>query len=448
MSCLSDKLRLMKILTLAIPASVEYLFQTAVGFVDTVFVAKLGLTEVAAVGITNTIMDAYIAIFMAVGVGASSLIAQSIGGNNHRKASEIARQATILAFLIGILFGVLTFFLANPLLRIMGAEPKVLADGTIYFHIVGINSVFISLMFVLGSILRGSGNTLMPMKISIWINIIHVGLDYFFIFGFGNMAGLGVQGAAWATVISRLLGMSALFIAVMKSNIKFSLFKGGILSNWIITKELVMLSLPTAIERLLMRTGQIFYIGLIISMGTFTYAAHIIAGNIETLVFMPAYGLAIAATTLVGQSIGAKRIDEAYNYGLLTAVVGILIMACVSILIFCLCPWFASWFTAEKNVIDLVVIALKIDAFSLPALTLTFVLSGALQGAGDTKTPMYSTVVGMWLIRVVGVYLLGIHWHMGIAGVYLSAAVDMILRAIFLSFKFKKHIVICRNRTE
>lgn len=124
---------------------------------------------------------------------------------------------------------------------------------------------------------------------------------------------------------------------------------------------------------------------------------------------------------------------------MLTTGIGILIMSIGGILLFFLSPWMATWFTNDQTAIDMVVTALRIDAFAQPALAVGLILAGALQGMGDTKSPMYSTAIGMWVIRIVGVYILGIQLEMGIAGVWLSIAIDLFVRAIFLFIKFKSH---------
>lgn len=430
----TTKQKIAVIIALAVPAMIENILQTIVGFVDTLFVSQLGLNEVTAVGIANTVLAVYIAIFMALGVGTSSLIARSIGAGDMDKAKSIARQSTILSGIFGLLFGLISLFFSEQLMRLMGAEAKVLEDGAAYFRIVAIPSIFISLMFTLGSILRAAGDTKTPMKVSFWINILHIGLDYILIFGSFGFSGFGVEGAAWATVIVRVIGTVALFYYIKKSKVSFSLIPKISRQE---SSTLIKLATPAAVERLIMRLGQVLYFGLIVKIGSDTFAAHTIAGNIETFSYMPGYGLAIAATTLVGQSIGAKRFKDAYAYGMLTTGIAVAFMSVIGILLFFLSPWFASWFTTERDAVEMVVTALRIDAFAQPGLAISLVLTGALQGAGDTKSPMYSTAIGMWVIRVLGVYILGIHFEMGIAGIWLSIALDLYVRAIFLYYKFR-----------
>lgn len=438
----TKKQKLSTILVLAIPAMIENILHTVVGFVDTLFVAQIGLNEVTAVGVANTILAVYIAIFMALGIGTSSLIARSIGAGDLVRAKSIARQSTLISIIMGLLFGLIALFFSENLLRLMGAEGEVLTLSVTYFRIVAIPSVFISLMLTLGSILRAAGDTKTPMKVSWWINILHIGLDYILIFGIFQISGFGVAGAAWATVIVRIVGTIALYYYIKKSDIGFSLFDRSSKRD---AAEIVKLSTPAAMERLIMRLGQVLYFGLIVKIGADTFAAHTIAGNIETFAYMPGYGLAIAATTLVGQSIGANRIKEAYQYGMITTWVAVGFMSFIGIILYFFSPWFATWFTTDESAIDMVVTALRISAFAQPALAFGLVLAGALQGSGDTKSPMYSTAIGMWVIRVIGVYIFGIHFDMGIAGIWISIAIDLYVRAIYLFYRFKIRTSIDKN---
>lgn len=438
-----NKQKIKIILALAIPAMIENLLQTLVGFVDTLFVAKLGLAEVAAVGVTNAILAVYMAIFLAFGVACSSMIAKSVGAGDMERASAVARQSVILSAVVGVLFGLVTLFFAKPILLIMGAEPDVLKEAVIYFRIVAVPAVLIALMTILGSILRSAGDTKTPMKVGLWVNLIHIVLDYVLIFGISSIGGGGIAGAAWATVAARFIGVVVLYAFLRKTKLAFS-FRTKPHTNGL-SMPLLKLSWPVAVERLIMRLGQVLYFGLIIRIGADVYAAHMIAGNIEIFVYMPGYGLAVAATTLVGQHLGADRQQDAYRYGLLTTGVAVVIMAIGGTLLYVLAPLTAAWFTDQTDVIEMVTTALRIVAFAMPFLAIGLVITGALQGAGDTKSPMYSTAIGMWLIRVVGVYVLGIYLQMGIAGIWLAYAIDLLIRAVYLSIRYVRMLKGERN---
>lgn len=433
----SLKQKIWIVLALAIPAMIENILQTIVGFVDTLFVSKIGLNEVTAVGIANTILAVYIAVLMAISIGTSSLISRKVGAEDFDSARKIAKKATVLSVLFGLLFGLVTLLFAEPLLKIMGTTDEVTAIAATYFKIVGVPSFLIALMFTFGSILRAAGDTKTPMKVGVWMNIIHLVLDYILIFGIGQMTGLGVAGAALATVTSRFISVLMLYKKVKATNLGFRLFEKEPKDQW--SLELLKLSTPTAIERLIMRFGQVFYFGLIVQIGTNTFAAHSIAGNIETFAYMPGLGLAVAATTLVGQLYGAKKFKEAKEYGYITIAIGILVMAILGSILYFTGSWLASLFTQDTVTQDMIVTALHVSAISQPILAVGLILAGALQAIGDTKSPLYSTAIGMWLIRILGVYILGIHLEMGILGVWISIAIDLLIRAIFLTWKYQSH---------
>ena len=212
------------ILLLSIPAVIDNFFQTILGFVDTLFVSQLGLIEVSAVGVTNAILAVYFAVFMSIGVAANVFIAKNTGAGNDKKAGKVAQQSILLAGIIGILFGLISLLFAESLLKLMGVSEEVLTPAASYFRIVAVPSVFISLMFVLSSILRGAGDTKSPMKISIFINLLNIALDYILIFGWFFVPALGLEGAAYATLIARLVGVAGLLWYLGRSNdMKFSL---------------------------------------------------------------------------------------------------------------------------------------------------------------------------------------------------------------------------------
>ncbi|MGG5254028.1 MATE family efflux transporter [Neobacillus sp. SM06] len=429
--------RLKLIAFLAIPAVIENFFQTILGFVDTFFVSKIGLAEVSAVGVTNALLAIYFALFMAIGVAANVRIANFLGANLPEKARHISQQAIILAVLFGLFTGVVTLFFAEPLLKLMGIKDNVLRAGALYFRIVGIPSIFMSLMFVLSAILRGAGDTKSPMKVSIGINIIHAFLDYLLIFGFFFIPKLGIVGAALATVIARLLGSMALFYYLKRStSLAFRRDywkpdKGHLL-------ELSTLGAPAAGERLVMRAGQIVYFGFIVALGTKAFAAHQIAGNIEVFSFMIGYGFATAATILVGQKIGAGKLNEAKEYAKLATYLSFAAMSILGAMLFFFGNWAGSFFTNDQQVIGNIGTALKISGVFQPFLAVLLVLTGAYQGANNTKFPMYLTGVGMWAIRTVLVYLLGIRFGWGLAGVWLAIGIDIAVRAVVLVVQFQR----------
>lgn len=415
----SDKDRLKVIVILAIPAVIENFFQTLLGFVDTYFVSQISLAAVSAVGITNAVLAIYFAIFMAIGVAANVRIANFLGANQPEKARHISQQSIILAILFGVITGLSTLVFAEPLLQLMGIDEKVLELGSLYFRIVGIPSVIMSLMFVLSAILRGVGDTKTPMTISLVINVINAVLDYVLIFGFLFIPEFGIVGAAIATVISRLIGSIALFYYVNKEKV-LAFRKDYWKPDKIHLMELSTLGAPAAGERLVMRAGQIVYFGFVVALGTNAFAAHQIAGNVEVFSYMIGYGFATAATILVGQQIGAGNFEEARKYAKLSTQFTVVCMTLLGLVLFFFGDWAAAFFTNDPEVINDIGTALKISGVFQPFLAVLMVLTGSFQGANNTKFPMYLTAFGMWAIRTLLVYLLGIQLGWGLAGVWLS----------------------------
>lgn len=426
-----------KILALAIPATIENILQTSVGFIDALMISKIGLVAVTSVGIANTVLNVYLALFIALGVGASALIAQKIGAKRPDEAQTVTNQAVVLTVVVSLLLGIISIIFGESLLRVMGASEAVLQESLRFFTAVGGGTLFMGLMTIFGSILRATGDTKSPMKISVVVNIGNIVIDYILIFGLGPIPALGVLGTAIGTVLSRVLGCWLLYLKVQQSQSPvdpMTLFNAG---NY---RPLVNLSIPATLERLVMRLGQVLYFGLIVSISAKTFAAHSIAGNIESFTYMPAYGLATAATTLVGNAVGARDNQLAKRYGYSAAKYGVIFMSLLGVILFFGAPFFAGLFTSDQEALRQIVIALRIDAFAQPGLAISLITTGALQGMGDTKSPLYSTAFGMWGIRVVGVIVLAKSLGLGIAGIWLSIAIDLYLRSLFLVYKFNHNL--------
>lgn len=427
------------IMALAIPTMIENILQVLIGTADTYFVSKIGTEAVAAVGITNLIMNTYIAFFIALGVGTVAIVSRNIGANEFENANNAVKQSIILALGVGISFGIINFIFAKDILLFLGAEERVIKYALPYFYSVAVPAVFLCLMLILSSSLRGAGDTKTPMKIAIVSNIINIVLDYVLIFGIFDFKGLGILGAGIATTVSRIVGVSLLLIKINGNETRLHI---NIFDKWEIRKDVMQsiakIGLPAGVDKLIMRFGQLVYGGLIIQIGTEAYAAHNIAGTIEAYSYLPGMGFGVAATTLVGQSLGANNADEAKQYGLISYILSTGFMVVVGAIFYIFAPVLAGLFSEDIEVIGLVVKVLRIIALVQPFLCSTLVITSALHGAGDTKFPMYSTFIGIWGVRVLGVYLLGIRLNYGLFGVWLAVSIDIVIRGIILMIRFMK----------
>ena len=403
-----------EILRLAIPATLENILQTLVGFLDTLMIARLGLAAVTAVGVSNVILSIYLAVYLAIGVGTSALVARNLGAERKTAAQKMASSALITAAGAGLILGIVSVVSGQMLLSFMGLTAAAVSRALPYFYVVGGLTFLESLTAVLGSIIRATGNTKTPMAVSAVTNIVNVSLDYILIFGIGAWSGLGILGTAIGTVLARLLGLILLLKKLQSTVLKLTPPL-----NWSgkYQKKLLALTLPAAGERLLMRLGQAVYMGLIVAISAKTYASHNIAGSIESFAYMPAYGLAAAASILSGFALGQNDFAKIRQIGYRASCYGVLILGLFGIFLYFGGRFAAVFLTADSSAIAQVATALKIDGFIQPVLAVSLILTGVLQGLGDTKSPLYSTFFGMWGIRVVGVWFLGQRLNLGIAGV-------------------------------
>lgn len=419
------------IMVLAIPAIIENILQVFIGVVDTYFIGKIGTDAIAAVGLTNLTMNVYISFFLALGVGATAVVSRNIGAGNIVDANKAVKQSIMIGLFIGLFIGALNLVFAKNILHILGAkDDEVLQYALPYFMTVAVPSVFLCIMMILSSALRGAGDTKTPMKVALIANIINAILDYIAI-----SSGFGIIGLGLATTFSRTIGVVLLVRKLIKEDNKFEL-----LGKWRIErnmmKSITKISLPAAVERLFMRSGQLIYGSLIIKIGVSTYAAHNIAGTIESFSYLPGMGFGVAAATLVGQNLGAKKEDTAQKYGFLSYLLATGLMVVVGIIFFIFAPFLAGLFTTDTFVIREVVKVLRLISLFQPFLCVTLVLSSALQGAGDTKFPMYLTLIGIWGIRILGVYILGIQLQMGLMGVWLAYTLDITIRGCILMLRY------------
>ena len=427
------------ILTLAFPSIVENIMYVLLGVVDIYFVGKLGTEAIAGVGITNLTMNISIAFFLALGIGTTAFISRYAGQKDLEKLNMALHGTLKLSILIGLFWGLINLLFARNILELLGAKKDVLQYALPYFIAVAVPSVFLSVQITLASVLRGLGDTKTAMKIAGVSNLINVVLDYILIFGLFNFSGLGILGAGIATTTARIFSVSLLIKGIKIHDTLFQLSFESLLKpqkNFI--KNLLNISLPAAAEKLIMRSGQVIYGSMIISIGTKAYAAHNIAGTIETFSYLPGMGFGVAAATLVGQSLGEKNKATAKQFAKDAYLLSAGFMVFLGLFFYIFAPSLAKLFTKDPLVVKQVVDVLRIIAFFQPFLAITLVITSALQGAGDTKFPMMTSLIGIWGIRVLGVYILCVKMDYGLTAVWSVYALDIFVRGCILMSRFLK----------
>lgn len=425
------------VIYLAWPAVITMLLQMVVGIADIAMVGRLGADELAAVGLGRQIIFLFQGLIFGMSIGATALIARYIGAKEKEKAVLVGEQSIILGILLSFVIGVPGFFYGDSFIRVLGAETLIVSIGYDYLQIMffGLFTVFIT--FIINGIFRGIGDTKTPMYLMAFINILNVILNYFLIFGIWKFPFLGVKGAAVATVLSRGVGIliGGYLLYSGKKGVKLRLrYK----IDFSVIKKIIRIGLPASGERLIYSSAGIIYTMIVVSFGTFAIAAHQVALRSESFSFMPGFGFAIAATTLVGQNLGAVKTQRAEKSAYESLKLALLVMGSMGILFFVFPEYFVKIFTNDPDVIKLAVPCLRIVAISEPMLAATFVLAGSLRGAGDTVCPMVIAGISQWFVRLPLAYLFGVTLGYGLIGAWIAMTVETIIGGLLFYIRFKR----------
>ena len=429
------------IIGLALPSVMESVLTTMVYFVDTILIAHLNEpVALAAVGLSSTLMWAADGLFQAISISASAMVARFWGQRDFEAARQVAGQALIMSVLVAVLLMSLLIPAARPFLRLMDAEAAVVESGTQYLHILLATSVISFPLSVANSIMRATGDTQRPMYITGLMNVCNVGAAYVLIFGLWGIPRMGVRGAALATSLARTLG-GGIAVGMLFSNktpIRLRLAHLRRLDLALVWR-IVRISLPNIGETLISRLGFILYNRILSALGTVAVAAHQIALRVESLAFMPAWGMATAAAALVGQALGAHMEDVAERGIRRTLLLGNGMMALLGGAFLAFAPFIVSLFGVRNVVMaDMAITVVRISALEIFGLCSVMILGGCLRGAGDTRTPMIVTTAGTFLFRVPITYLFALALDGGLRGLWLGTAVDWGMRALIMFVLYRR----------
>ncbi len=309
----------------------------------------------------------------------------------------LARQSLVWSIAISIPLALVGLLAAEPLMSIFGMEPAVDQIGADYLRVVMGTVIVLTLMLLSSSVLRGAGDSRTPMLVTLFANVVNVVLTYGFVFGELGMPDLGAVGSAWGTFYSRVIGFLLLFWVLWRGRNGVTI-RGrlGWRPDFSAARQMLSIGVPAALEQLL---GSLSFLGLTIIvgvLGTEALAAHRIAINAMSLSFLPGIGFALAATTLVGQSIGAHAPQEGAVAGNIATRWGAVWMSTLGLLFFFQAEALIRFFTPDMDVIRVGAIALRTVAIAQPFWAISFIQAGALRGTGDTRYPLYVNTIGSW----------------------------------------------------
>lgn len=440
------------VMVLAWPAIAEMFLATLVQFVDTAMVGSLGQVAIAAVGVSNSPMWLLNGLFAALGVGSTALVARYIGGKDVESANKVAQQSLLMGVTLALVITVLALFFAQAIPAAMGAEADVIPAATSYMKIVSLTFVLAFSSFILTGVLRGAGDTKTPMRVNALANVINVVGNFFLIFPTRVLtlslpwlgetmltipgAGLGIEGAAISTAFSRgvagLIVLYILFIGRQGVRINFS-----VKPDLDVIRKVIKIGLPASGERVIMSGGQMLFSVIVLGLGTAQYAAHHLAIVAESISYMPGFGFSMAATTLVGQGLGAGNPKLAEQSGYTTWKLGALVMCGMGLIFMIIPEYLIMIFNRDPEIVRYGAMCLRMVALAQLPFSSTMVMTGALRGAGDTVPPLIIAVIGMWGVRLTLAWLLVTQLDLGLLGAWMAMVTDLWVRGIITFLRFR-----------
>ena len=403
------------VVSLALPTMLEQLMHTAVQYVDTAMVGSLGTQASAAVGSTSTVGWLVGSSLSALGVGFLSYIARSMGAGDQEKCRRASAQAVLAVLVAGILFTVLTLSLSPLVPVLMQVDPDIRDLAATYFLIVYTPMLLRAASIIFGGVLRGAGDTKTPMRVGILVNVVNVVLNFLLIYPTRTLtlpwfelfvpgAGLGVIGAALASAVSFVVGGIAITVAVFKHPV-ISPRGQKLRPDKEILRPCLKVAMPNMAQRFATSLGYVVFASMINSLGDISTAAHGFANTVESAFYIPGFGMQAAAATLAGNCVGARDREKLKDLGKLMLICEVLLMILSGGLLFLLARPMMCIFSSDPEVISLGTTVLRMVALSEPFYGVTIITEGMMQGVGNTKTPFFFNVIGMWGMRIFGTFL-------------------------------------------
>ncbi len=432
---------ILSILSMAMPAIIEMALNTMLGVADTIMISRfIGDSGLAAAGFANSIMFTLIFVFTSFNTGATALVSRSYGEENFDKLNRIGSQTVLLNGIIGLVVMILSLVFKDQIFMIFDTTPEVASMIDSYFSIIAYGMLAMFLSFSFASILRGAGDTFSPMVITGCANVLNIIGNYVLIKGVWIFPEMGIAGAALSTSVSRILAVIAYIFICFRLHERVHLRVAMMKFQQEIMKPLIRISLPGALEQALMQTSFLAVSVIISKLETTSEAAFRILINIESISFMPAVGISIAAATLVGKSLGEDNKEKAIDVGAVSYGLAIAWGVIAGLLFLVFRYPILSIFTTESSVIESSMFSMLLMAFNQPLLNFMIGISGALRGAGDTKSVMVITILRLWGVFVPLSYLTIIWLDYGVAGIWIAEIISFALfnAVIMKRFKSKK----------
>jgi putative MATE family efflux protein len=431
------------IIGLTWPALAESILASLVSMVDMMMVASLGSYAISAVGLVTQPRFVMLAAFMALSVGSTAMVSRFKGARDPDNANMVLNQSLIMTVGITVLLCLGMFFGGETLIRFLAGKniSEETTQGALsYLRIQIYGFPALSLTFTINAVLRGAGNTKAAFYNNTAANLVNVFFNYCLIGGNLGFPAMGVAGASLATVIGQCaaLGMALMRVLGGREFVRVEL-KKLFHADLSMISRILNIGIPALIEQLILRVGMMFFTIIVTSLGDHSYAAHMIAMNIQQLSFTTGMAFGAAATTLMGQSLGRGRPDLARLYIKMTQRMSYLVSGLVAGMLFFGGGLIGSLYSGDTELIRLAANMLKIIALANPVSNARFVYTAALRGAGDSRFAAVITFVGVLLIRPLLSLVLIIPYlpfQMGLAGVWIALCSDGLACFALSRFRF------------
>lgn len=427
------------ILRLGWPIAVEEVGYTILGVVDTVLVGQLiGADALAAVGLGTLLFFVPLSLSLALGVGTMAVVARETGRGDIEGVNRALHSTVFLATALGMLMMALLMLSAEWVMLAMGAEEDAVPLGVTFIRAASVTIILQTVLYSGSAAFRATGDTRTPMVLMLLANFLNAVLAYLLIAGPAFLPELGVLGSGLAySIASGVAGVILIALLVRGSGILKYRLDQVLSAEWTSGRRILNVGLPAGLEQLQFHFAFMAYARIVAGLGTDTYAAHTVALRAEQIAFIPGFALGMAATTVVGQSLGASRPEAGEKAARLAWLYAMSSMCGMGVVVLAIAPQVTSMFTGEREVVDTGADLMRIFAFALPGMATGTALSGALRGAGDTRFVLLARTVSAWLVRLplAAAFVYGA--GLGAQGAWLGAVADHTVRAVVVWLRFR-----------
>lgn len=434
---------------LSIPAVVAQLSSIVMQYIDAAMVGSLGADESASIGLVSTTTWLFWGLCVASSTGFSVQVAHRIGSGDMEGARKVLRQSITATFIFSLLLAAAGVAISGALPGWLGGGPSISHDASLYFLIFSLFLPALQMNFLAGGMLRCSGNMHMPSLLGVVMCMLDVVFNFFLIFPTREIyiaeylflvpgAGLGVEGAALGTAAAETVVALILmwYLWTHSADLKLTRERGSFRPTKKTLKKALHIGLPMGIEHIVICGAQIMTTVIVAPLGVMAIAANSFAITAESLCYMPGYGIADAATMLVGQSLGAGRRKLTRSFARITVDMGMAVMGIMGAVMYLAAPQIIGLMTPVEEIRSLGIMALRIEAFAEPMFAASIVAYGVFVGAADTLVPCLMNFFSIWAVRLSLAAALAP--SMGLKGVWIAMCIELCFRGVIFLIRLQR----------